>query len=75
MMDSQKETWRHHRKKAEKAKGKFFKIRNILNTLFIIGAVAGLLLYYISDHTVGIVVILSSMVFKLAECCLRFSRQ
>jgi len=67
---------RHHRRAdSGDAKGKYFVARNILNILFMIGAVVGMSVYYLSDHTTGIIVILSSMVFKLAECCLRFFRQ
>lgn len=67
---------RHHRRTAPgNARGNYFVARNILNLLFMIGAVVGMALYYLSDHTTGIIVILSSMVFKIAECCLRFFRQ
>ncbi len=46
-------------------------IRNILNTVFCIGAAAGMFIYYkYSQHT-GTIVILSSMAFKFIEVCLR----
>lgn len=53
---------------------RFFKIRNILNIIFILGAVIGVLLYVYSSQTVGTIVILISMVFKIIECILRFIR-
>ena len=51
---------------------KFFKIRNILNTIFLLGAVVGLCIYFFSDKTAGTITILGAMVFKTVECCLRF---
>lgn len=52
-----------------------FLIRNILNTIFIIGAVVGMLLYYMADHTTGTIVILASMCFKFTESCLRMMKR
>ncbi|MGN0069809.1 MAG: hypothetical protein ACI350_08810 [Prevotella sp.] len=63
---------RRHRKPKER--DRYFKIRNILNIIFMIGAVIGVLWYIYSDRTIGIIVVLSAMVFKMAECCLRFFR-
>ncbi|MGM9704946.1 MAG: hypothetical protein ACI3YB_03035 [Prevotella sp.] len=66
----------HHRNGNEtKNEDRFFKIRNILNIIFMIVAVVGMLVYYTIDHTSGIVTILTSIVFKLAECCLRLFRR
>lgn len=53
---------------------RFFKIRNILNIIFTLGAVIGVLLYVYSSQTVGTIIILISMVFKIIECILRFIR-
>lgn len=53
---------------------RFFKIRNILNIIFILGAIIGVLLYVYSTQTVGTIIILISMVFKIIECILRFIR-
>lgn len=63
-----------HRKPEPDDASRFLKIRNILNIIFMIGAIIGMIVYFISDHTTGIIIILSSMVFKIAECCLRFFR-
>ncbi len=46
-------------------------IRNILNTVFCIGAAAGMIMYYKYDQQKGTYVILASMVFKFIEVCLR----
>ena len=53
-------------------KEKFFLIRNILNTIFIIGAVVGVSLYFFYSNTIGTYIILGAMIFKMAECCFRF---
>lgn len=53
---------------------RFFKIRNILNIIFIIGAVAGILLYLYYSKTIGTIIILMAMIFKIIECILRFIR-
>lgn len=64
---------RHHRRDAQS--DKYFKIRNILNIIFMIGALAGVLVLYFYDKTVGTVIILVSMVLKMTECCFRLMRQ
>jgi hypothetical protein len=46
-------------------------IRNILNTLFCIGAAAGMFIYYKYSQPTGTIVILTSMAFKFIEVCLR----
>ncbi len=37
-----------------------------------IGALIGVAVFYWSDNTVGTIIILASMVFKIIECGLRF---
>ena len=49
-------------------------IRNILNIIFIIGAIIGVSVYFLSDTTIGTFIVLGSMVFKIAETILRFIR-
>lgn len=63
---------RHH-SRSERS-DRFFKIRNILNIIFMIGVVVGVIVRYCHDKTMGIVIILVSMVFKMFECCLRLIR-
>jgi hypothetical protein len=65
-------TIKHRR--PEDGKDKHFKLRNVLNILFMLGAVVGMLVYFLSTQTVGTIIILVSMLFKVAECCLRFIR-
>jgi hypothetical protein len=53
----------------------FRSTRQWLNIIFMIGAIVGVLLYlFHSPQTVGIIVILVSMVFKIIECALRFMK-
>lgn len=50
------------------------KIRNILNLIFMIGAVVGVILYLQKNeqtHMMGLYIILISMCFKIAESSLR----
>ena len=65
---------RHRRGEDEQPRDRFFKIRNILNIIFMVGAVVGVLVLYFHDKSMGTVIILVSMVFKMAECCFRLIR-
>ena len=50
------------------------KIRNILNLIFMIGAVVGVIIYLQKNeqtHMMGLYIILISMCFKIAESSLR----
>lgn len=60
------------RRNEDSLKRKYFIIRNILNTIFLIGAVVGVLIYYFHSNELGTYAILGSMIFKMAECCFRF---
>jgi len=73
-MDKMNNTF-HHRKTDEQPTDKLLPVRNILNLIFMAGAIVGVVLYFFTNKTVGTVVILSAMVFKMAECCLRFFRR
>lgn len=56
-------------------RGRVFVIRQILNIVFIIGAVVGAALYWMQpEPTLGILVVMTAMFFKMAECVLRFRR-
>ena len=75
---SKQKTFEHNsyvnRRKDEQPRNDHFRAtRQWLNIIFMIGAVAGVLLYlFHTPQTVGIIVILASMVFKIIECALRF---
>jgi hypothetical protein len=47
------------------------KIRNILNIIFMITAVVGVIWYLTKDKTQGTYIILFSMCFKIAESSMR----
>lgn len=54
---------------------KVFIIRQMLNIIFMIGAVVGAALYWFQpEETLGILVIMTAMFFKMAECVLRFRK-
>ena len=62
-------TTRHHQK--DDLKKDFYKLRNILNIIFMVSAVIGVVIYIYVAHIIGVIIILVAMAFKLVECCLR----
>jgi len=70
-MEKLQEPTREPRRKPEKS-DRFLRTRNILNIIFMAGAICGVLLYFYFGHTSGTIVILAAMVFKIVECSLRF---
>ena len=50
-------------------------LRNWLNFLFILGAIAGMFLYYKVSRETGIYVILGSMMIKFTESALRMMKR
>lgn len=64
---------RRHRRENTPANDHFRSTRQWLNIIFMIGAVVGVLLYlFHTPQTLGIIIILVAMVFKIIECALRF---
>lgn len=63
---------RHHRKPEER--DRFFLVRQVLNILFMIGAVIGCFIYLKVNDTMGAILIIIAMAFKMAECVLRFKK-
>ncbi len=55
-------------------KGRFFKLRNILNIIFIILAIIGMVIYFYSDQFIGGAILITCVFIKLAECVLRIIR-
>lgn len=64
---------RRHRK-PQKERDRFFVVRQILNVLFMIGAIAGCIVYLKVNDRMGAVLIIIAMAFKMAECVLRFKK-
>lgn len=71
-MDSQNSNIKHHRQQEKVSQDRFLKLRNFLNIIFMIAAVVGVILYFTTHHTIGTIVILIAIVFKIIECCIRF---
>lgn len=61
----------HHRREEDRS-DKFFIVRNIMNFIFILGAIVGLLFYFFWGKETGTFIILISMAFKFFECIFRF---
>lgn len=61
---------RRHRR----ADDQYFRLRNLLNIIFMLGAIVGVVVYMLSDRTAGTVVILVAMLFKIVECVFRLKR-
>lgn len=64
---------RHHRR--EPQEDKYFKIRNILNIIFMLGAVVGMAVFYFGTRTTGAIIIITAIAFKVIECFFRLIRQ
>ena len=68
----------HRRRPLRENKNKVSALRQWLNIIFMVGAVIGVIFYFAlteTDQTIGIIIILSSMVFKFAEAALRLFNQ
>lgn len=68
----QEQTKHHRQRKINEDYDQFLMLRQILNLIFMIGAVVGVIIFLTGRTTVGTIVILSAMVFKIAECAFRF---
>lgn len=76
-MENQNSTVRRpdHRMHRQERKDRFLYIRQWLNIIFMLGAVIGVIVYFLADlTTTGTIIILVAMVFKITECILRFIR-
>lgn len=52
---------------------RFFRIRNVLNLIFMISAIVGMAVYFLIDDQVGTIIVLAAIVLKLIESCLRIA--
>lgn len=58
---------------SEERPERFKALRQWLNIIFMVGAVVGVAVYLLhTPQTLGIIIILAAMVFKIIECALRF---
>lgn len=53
---------------------RYLALRNILNIIFMLGAIVGVVVYFYASKDAGTIVILVSMVFKIVECVFRFMK-
>jgi len=74
-MENENNTLEHRHRNEEPQEDRFLRLRNILNIIFMIGAIIGLIVYLTGNHPIGTIIILASMVFKIVECCLRFLKK
>ncbi len=52
-------------------KGRFFKLRNILNIIFILLCIVGMALFFYKSREVGGTLLIAAVFIKLCECVLR----
>ena len=62
---------RHRGEDEDNGEDKYRMLRQILNILFMLGAVVGVIVYFYYGRDLGTIIILVSMAFKLAECVFR----
>ena len=55
----------------EQEEDRFSMLRQVLNFLFMLGAIVGLAVYFMYSKQIGTYVILFAMVLKIVECVLR----
>lgn len=72
--DNQGIPTRHRYDRNEEKDNKRLALRNILNGLFMVIAIIGVCIYSFYDQTIGTIVVLVSMVFKIVECVFRFMK-
>jgi hypothetical protein len=64
-----------HRMRKDRAHDHTLGLRNILNIIFMVGALIGAIFYFFTDHTtIGIYIMLGAMAVKMVECCIRMLR-
>lgn len=73
--DKEQYLQRRHRGEDNEKEDRFRTTRQWLNIIFMIGAIAGVIVYLTQPHqTLGTIIVLVAMFFKIIECALRFIR-
>lgn len=62
---------RRHRKE-EDDRGPNFALRQILNIIFMLVAIAGCIVFHVVNNLMGGILIIIAMAFKMAECVIRY---
>ena len=58
----------------EKVNDKYIVLRNILNIIFMVVALIGVVVYFFGNQNTGTIIILIAMAFKIVECVFRFMK-
>ena len=73
--DKEQYLQRRHRGEDNEKEDRFRATRQWFNIIFMIGAIAGVIVYLTQPHqTLGTIIVLVAMFFKIIECALRFIR-
>ena len=65
----------HRREDNEPQRDRFFIVRQILNIVFMLGAVVGVAFYLLKpEELIGVFIILIAMAVKMSECVLRYMK-
>ena len=69
--DNERPLRRHRR---ERGDDNMLKFRNVLNIIFMVMAIIGVIVYFTEYRTIGTYILLASMAVKMVECCIRLLR-
>ena len=69
--DNERPLRRHRR---ERGDDNMLKFRNVLNIIFMVMAIIGVIDYFTEYRTIGTYILLASMAVKMVECCIRLLR-
>ena len=62
------------RKHTRKEEDRYLKLRNVLNIVFLVLAIPGMIVYFYYEQVIGTIIILIAMMFKMVECVFRFMK-
>jgi len=62
---------RHHVRSESSSDNKMLPLRNVLNLIFMLGAIIGVVVYYVGNTRIGIIIVLAAMAVKMVECAIR----
>lgn len=63
-----------HRRHRKPASDQLLGFRNVLNIIFMVLAIIGVVVYLWFDSTIGTYIVIGGMAFKMVECCIRMLR-
>ena len=61
---------RHQMRREERSDNKMLPLRNILNLVFMLGAIAGVVTYDLGSARLGIIIVLVAMAVMMVECAI-----